>query len=260
MKKVLTLILSLFLIVPSLHGEDRDATVELLFDRVLFDVSDTPVGIIPGQGLCTAIGNKIVGLDADRNDRFKEIILKDSTVTIDGFTVIGNHLVFRSDKSIIWNTLDDTMDGITFADKEFSIAPASDTTLFVIHHPEKELFEISLKNKKSLWSSRMDEPVVTLTRIGRDIVTVTTRHIALFIDGEWNIMHTHPVDITSAAFTSHGIFFGTSDALWRLHGPDEIEHVATGNVSCLLSDGDRLYVIDGENNVYAVSFSRKPSH
>ncbi len=257
MKHTLQLILALFFgIAPLLHGEESDATVELLFDRGLFDVSDTPVGIIPGQGLCTAIGNRIVGLDADRNDGFKEIILKDSTVTIDGFTVIGNHLVFRSDKSIIWDTPDDTMDGITFADKGFSILPASDTTLFVIHHPEKELFEISLKNKKSLWGSRLDEPVVTLARIDRDIVTVTTRHIALFIDGEWNIMHTHPVDITSAAFTSNGIFFGTSDALWRLHGPDEIEYVATGSVSRLLSDGDRLYVIDNENNVYVVSFGR----
>lgn len=254
MRRLFFILFFILGIVAAFCKESRYAEIDFLFDKNMFDVSDIPLGIIPGQGLCAALGSKIVGLDVTRNDSFKEIALEDSTVVIDEFVITEKYMAFHSDNSIFWNTSNRGFDGIMFNDNLFSIALATDSTLFVIRKLDNEIFEIDLKSKSSLWSTRFDEPIVSVFRIGQDIVLVSSYKIALFVNGEWNILHNHPIEIVSSAITPYGIFFGTSDALWRIHGVDEIQYIARGAISHILFDRDILYIVDNESNVYTIPF------
>ena len=226
--------------------------------RILTDNPDINYAIfnlnsIENQGLCGALENMIIGLDKERNRLFDIVEVGDSTLKIEDFFMTDNRLVVKSDNVVLWTDGKNT-DAIKLEDANFSLKAASDSSFFVIRISPSEIFEFSLSDKKPILHLPHFEPIISVFRQDDLIVVVSEKNIMGYAENQWFLLHNHPYAITTASFTPLGLFCGTEYGFWRLTDFEEIELYGELAVKKLMSDGATLYLIDGEDNIYALEF------
>lgn len=250
----ITILISLLL--SSIGINARDVEVECLYTINDIDLSEVPMASIAGQGLYAAVGNKIVSMEYSDNTLLQGIALPDS-VTIDQFFYDGDNFVFRSDNNLIWSNVSGRFDGIQFEDSEFTIAPATTNSVFILRAAAKQVIEISLDEKRPLQLFSVEGCPIAAGKFGSGEVIVTDRDIYLHLgENEMNLLHRHPLTIKSADITPLGIYFGTEHDLWHLIGIDTLEHVASADIKRIFGTGAFLYVLDSMSNLYKFTLSQ----
>lgn len=254
-----TLILIPVLLVEAvgfMAAQTVSAEVEIVINAGEYDFNIMPVASLGSMGAFGALGNKITALEDDGDGFNVRMFTLPDTINIEEFFFLPDKIVLKHRNNVLWVTLEGSFDGFCFADDEFHVAYASDTTLFVIRPDAYTISEFSMSKKDLMRIYRFTESPLSVGLIDSSMVAVTTNTLYFVSqDNESVILHHHPLPINCAAVTPLGTFFGTDDALWRLVGVDEIEHIASGSVNRIFGSGRILYLIDTSGNLYKLSFS-----
>ena len=247
--KEFRIIIALLACLCSQFAGARQLKVELLLSAGELQLDSVPLNVIPGEGLFAALGNKLVNLDREGNHDLREVALPDSVI-IDDFIAAGPSLVFKCDRSLLWQTPEGGFWGITLEDADFRLIYGTPERVAIYRPGARQLLEVSLAERRPVLSMKMDEPLIAASRIGTGIVTVTQTRVLTWFEGEAGVLHRHPAVINCAAITPQGVFLGTDRGLWSVRRQDELELLGAGTVKALLCDGERLYLIDGGGNLY----------
>lgn len=237
--------------MPILAAPDEEYDLRLVSSSSQLDLTACALNIVPGEGPCVGVGNKIFVIDSTGRGLMDVIALHDSVYTIDDFIVAGKNVVVKSGASVIW-TDGDTYDGMTMEDDKFDLRSAGDSTIYLVRRNTNEAFEFSMADRSPVSHLISDEKIVNIFKLGSMLIMVTEYNIMLSEDGKWKLLHSHPFEILSADINGRGLYFGTDEGLWLLIGKDEIELIGEGMVKRVMSDGERLYILDGENNLYSL--------
>ena len=252
-----TLIILILSIWPGvrLASQQFNAEIEIIANAGEYDFNVIPVASLGKIGAFVALGNKIIALEdeLDKNE-IRSFSLPDS-VNIEEFFFLNDRIVFKHRSNVIWSTFEGHFDGMCFADDDFHIASATDSTFLIIHPAATSISEFSMANKDIITTYRFKELPLTAGMLGNSMVAITEETLYLVNTKEAITLHQHPLPIKCAAITPMGIFFGTDSALWRLIGVDEIEHIASGSINQIFGSNRMLYVIDQIGNLYRFSYS-----
>lgn len=232
----------------------REVKVTTLLSASDLSLDSVPTGVIPGLGLMGAFGGELATLDPDDTSRKVTVAIPDS-IEIESFITAGKSIIMKTGSSVVWIDNDrQQFDGITFEDSDFNIIHASDTTFFLTRKTSGLLYEIGLASKITVDSWMFDEPPLAAYRLASGFLVVTLHNILLHDGAQWiNVLH-HPTEIQCCESTPYGIFFGTTDALWRLTSPGKTELVATGEASAIHYSGSSIYIIDSQSNLLRMDY------
>lgn len=244
------------LINITLWGADgnRSVEVDMILGAEELDLSETPIGIVPGSGIFAAYGNRLVSVEPDSAMRNVEIAIPDS-VLIDDFVFAGNTLVMKIDNSLIWTSPASGFDAVTFVDSDYSLCAATDSTVFIFSRDMA--MEFNLKRKKPDVSVQLGCRPVEARKLKDGMLLATDKTVLSLFNDEWTLLHSYPGLINAAAFMPDGIFIGTDEGLWRIAGGGVVELLAQGQVRKMYNDNSVLYILDGEGNLLSLSFGKK---
>ena len=232
-----------------------NAEVEVIVAAGVYNFREMPVAVLGRMGAFGAIGNKVMALEDDGDDFVVRSFTLPDTINVEEFFFLTDKIVLKHERNVLWVSFDGRFDGICFANDDFHIAHATDSTLLVVQPESFFISEFSMTEKNIRANYRFIEPPLTAGMVDSSMIAVTTSTLYLVTSDDTIVLHHHPLPIVCAAITPMGIFFGTDDALWRLIGIDEVEHIASGGISHIFGGSRTLYVVDTVGNLYKFSFS-----
>ena len=248
MKKILGALLAALAVLTA-DAEKMEIECVLESDEIQLD--SVPMGIVPGAGLAAIAGSNIVTIDPEMPKRSIKVELPD-TVVIDDFVMCGTAIVMKIYDSIVWTSASYGFFGLTFENPDFSICEATDSTIYVLR--DSTAIELNIASRKPVSSYKFDDRPQSLHKLSDGVVAVLGRRVVSLYGDEWTLLHEHPCDIRSAAITPKGIFLGTDDGLWRVEHSKGVQLLLNGTVSMLFFDNSILYLVDGEGNLYRITW------
>lgn len=252
-----TLIILILSIWPGMRlaSQQINVEIEIIANAGEYDFDVVPVASLGQIGAFGAFGNKIIAMEDDREENnVRSFILPDS-VNIEEFFFLSDKIVFKHRENVVWVTFNGEFNGMCFADDNFHISSATDSTFLIIHPAAMSISEFSMARKDIMATYHFNEPPVTAGMLDGSIIAITEETFYIITADKTITLHQHPLPIKCAAITPMGIFFGTDCSLWKLIGVDELEHIASGNICRVFGSNRMLYVIDQTGNLYRFSFS-----
>lgn len=246
-----TLVLAISAIMTWISATAAVVEVGIVSKGEDIDLTSLPVAALGAEGLFCAAGNEIVAIDMTDEAMLRRITLPDS-LGVDDFCVCGDRIVVHDGESVVWFGMDGRFDGIGFADGDFRITAATDSTFFLLRPGAVD--EVSIRDHTPLKSIATAGTPVGAAVYGSGYVIATESEIWLSIPEGKNLLHRHPLPIRSLAVGNAGIFFCTASDLWRLEGIDTLEHIATGEFFSIAASGSYLYLIDARGNLYRFEY------
>lgn len=208
-------------------------------------------GIIPMQGLYAIIGNRLIGMDMERNCYIDELLLPDSIV-INDFVALKNLIVFKSGSAIITLKANRELDGWLIDAEDFNIGLYTDSTIAIYY--KGHVFECAPleKTMKPLFSVG-EYNILSCVPTGENETIIITNNYIL----RRNMSKLLPIfrfheKAKAAIYSTVGSFYGNYAGLFEINDDGKILQLLNIPVSNIIDDGEVVYIITEKGIIYRI--------
>lgn len=204
---------------------------------------------IPGKGLYSIVGTTLISMEPDRLD-IPDFSFPDSSYYCEQVVFLSSIITYKSANSILYVNERKKTRGFELNTDSFSIAYASDTSIYVL--TKGQVFEFNPRQGKPriIFTAPVPEDIIMYSVFASDTLVAFDNKLCFKKNKQCQILAELPQKIACIDISMHGIWIGTSDGLYRYNGRNKLICVDEKPIRQILNDGDYLYIITENSSIY----------